>query len=175
MSQPTGIDVSSWQGDIKSALVGHDFAFARASISCSIDGSYRQHYATARQAKIVTCAFHYLVYGPGGSRQAAVFLKSAGNADILACDMESSVLRYPQVGKSFIVYLRTHDTQHRRILLYSSERTWPGDQTQDGNWVANWSHTPTIPWVFWQNAGAPLDHDVFNGTLAQLKAYAYER
>ena len=175
MSQPTGIDVSVWQGDIASALVGHDFAFARASISCSVDGTYRQHYATARQAKIVIGAYHYLVYGPGGSRQAAVFLKSAGNADILACDMESSVLRYPQVGKSFIAYLRKFDTQHRRILLYSSEGTWPGSLGQDNNWVANYDRMPVMSWKFWQNTNKPLDHDVFNGTLAELKAYAYER
>ena len=172
MSQPTGIDVSVWQGDISKVIVGHQFAFIRASISCSLDGAYASHYATARKAGLVVGAYHYLVYGPGGARQAAIFVKAAGNADILALDIESTALRYPQVGKSFIANLRKYDTyQHRKILLYSSEGTWPGNLGQDGNWVANWSSTPKIPWVFWQNQGAPLDHDVFNGTLAQLKAY----
>jgi hypothetical protein len=130
------------------------------------------HAADVRKVGLVLGAYHYLVYGPGGARQAATFLKAAGLADLLVLDMEAGALHYPTLAKSFIANLRKNDTHHRKIGLYSSEGTWPGNMGQDFNWVANWSTTPKITWEFWQNAGSPLDHDVFNGSLSHLLAYS---
>jgi len=172
MTQPQGIDVSVWQGDVSDALKFCQFAFARASIGISPDGRYPYHLAQMKAAGNITGAYHFLVYGPGGTRQALYFLSQAKDAQILACDMEGYVLKYPGVGRSFIAGLKANDPQHRPILLYSSEGTWPGRLGQDANWVANWSQQPRIPWKFWQRSGIGLDRDVFNGMLADLQQFA---
>jgi GH25 family lysozyme M1 (1,4-beta-N-acetylmuramidase) len=170
--RPQGIDVSQWQGDITNVLKGKQFAFARASIGNGYDKSFAAHLADMKREGIVTGAYHYATYGPGPTRQATLFLKYALDAEILALDAESSVLRYPKTIKAIMVNIRNLDPRNRPIALYSSEGTWPGNMTQDINWVANWSREPKLHWTFWQKRGAPLDLDVFNGTLAQLHTLA---
>jgi len=172
MDYPQGIDISIWQNYLP-AIKGLSFAFARASVAGSLDQSYGKHRLAIRKAGLILGAYHYLVYGPGGARQAELFLSAAGDADILAMDIESSALKYPQTGRSFIYNLKKMDKKKRPILLYSSQGTWPGDLGQDANWVARWgSMEPTIPWKFWQYQGVTVDRDYFNGTLSELKAFA---
>jgi len=169
---PNGIDVSVWQGDITTALVDCEFGCARASIGNSVDHTYVAHAAAIRKAGLVLGAYHYLVPSETGTIQVNTFLKSASDADFFALDMESTALKVPKIAEWFISYLRKIDTRHRKILLYSSEGTWPGDMGQDANWVAKWSTTePAIRWKFWQYQGAPLDKDVYNGSLAELKKF----
>ena len=170
--RPQGIDVSVFNGDITSALKGKQFAFARASIGNGYDGAFKHHLADMREQGIVTGAYHYATYGPGPTRQARLFLKYALDAEILAVDAESSVLRYPKTIRAIVINIRNLDPLKRPIALYSSEGTWPGNMTQDFNWVANWSREPRLHWAFWQRRGAPLDLDVFNGTLAELHTLA---
>jgi hypothetical protein len=98
-------------------------------------------------------------------------LRHAANAKFLAVDDESTALRYPKTVRAIIINIRKLDPRKRRILLYASEANWPGDLGQDGNWVANWSREPRIPWDFWQYSGTGLDRDWFHGTAAQLKAW----
>jgi GH25 family lysozyme M1 (1,4-beta-N-acetylmuramidase) len=75
----------------------------------------------------------------------------------------------------------------RYPVIYSTTDWW---RTCTGNsaalaktdpiWIANWSSSPgTLPagwntWKFWQysDGGGALDHDIFNGGFAALKAFA---
>lgn len=170
----TGIDVSAWQtGNVAQALGGHAFAFVRASVGASRDPLFARHVAEVRSSGRLAFAYHFMVPpGPGDGTQAATFLRAAGDAPLLALDVESSALRFPKVAAGIIHLIRERDPLHRLILLYGSEANWPGDLGQDANWVANYARQPRMPWAFWQNAGAPLDHDVFNGNLAKLRALA---
>jgi GH25 family lysozyme M1 (1,4-beta-N-acetylmuramidase) len=170
---PAGLDCSVYNGNITSALTGCEFAFARASIGTSTDASYPAHLSQMRAKGVVRGAYHFLTYGPGGSRQAGTFLNAVKDAELLALDMEGAVLAYPQVGRSFIVALRKLDPLKRPILLYSSSGTWPGSLGQVGNWVANYAvFPPPMAWVFAQYRGAPLDRDVYHGSVEALRAFA---
>ena len=80
----------------------------------------------------------------------------------------------------------------RRPIIYTSARVWTlfnNPPLAADLWVANWGVTcPAIPvtwqapgWVFWQYSATgavagltaePVDLDRFNGTLAELQAYA---
>jgi GH25 family lysozyme M1 (1,4-beta-N-acetylmuramidase) len=168
---PQGIDVSYWQ-DYSPHLAGLSFAFARATVGLSVDGTYGMHRRDIRKAGIILGAYHYLVYGPSGPRQAALFYSTVADANILALDVESTALKYPTVAMSFLTTLRRLDHGHRKILLYSSDGTWPGNIGQDANWVANYSKEPIRNWRFWQYSGTNLDKDVFNGTLHELHTFA---
>lgn len=172
MTYPEGIDVSQFNGDISNALKTCNFAFARASIGGGYDATYAGHLADMHRANVIRGAYHYATFGPGPTRQANMFLRHADDAEILAVDAESSVLRHPQTIRAIVINIRNLDVQKRPILLYSSEGTWPGDMTQDANWVANWSRMPNITWLFWQYRGSPLDRDKFNGTVTQLHTFA---
>ncbi len=168
---PTGIDVSAWNGDIAQALKGCEFAFVRASYGAVSDTKYGLHSARVRAAGLVLGAYHFVVPGPGDGRQAATFLARAGDADILAIDDEAAALHYPELTQGIIANVRRLDTRQRPIILYASQSNFPGNLGQDGNWIARWgTRQPSLPlgWSFWQYQGAPLDRDVFNGSLVDL-------
>jgi GH25 family lysozyme M1 (1,4-beta-N-acetylmuramidase) len=170
-NNPQGIDLSYWQ-DYTPHLAGLSFAFARASVALSVDETYGMHRRDIRKAGLILGAYHYLTYGPSGPRQASLFLSVVGDANILALDVESTALKYPSVAAAFINTLCRLDRGRRKILLYSSDGTWPGSLGQDANWVANYNKEPVRNWRFWQYEGETLDRDVFNGTLSELHSFA---
>lgn len=176
-SDVLGIDVSQYQaGDISRLLVGKSFAAARASIGTHKDTTYDVHAREIQQAKLPLIAYHYLIPpGPGDGTQSKAFLNAISryHPDIAALDVERSALNFPRVAEGWIALVRKAFGGSMKILLYSSEGTWPGNLGQDGNWVANWSQEPRIPYRFWQysNSGNRLDLDRWHGTLAELHAW----
>lgn len=174
MTNARGIDTSSHNGDIRHALAGCDFAIARASIGNGFDPAFAADLNTMQSMGLVTGAYHYATYGPGPTRQAALFIRHAADAEFLVIDAESTVLRYPKTIRAIIANTKRLDPRHRKVGLYSSEGTWPGNLGQDFNWVANWSHAPTtVEWRFWQYKGSPLDRDEYHGTRAQLETWLH--
>ncbi len=169
MSNALGIDVSyANAGDTTSPSVS--FVIARATYGKQRDGRYIQHtISTKRQGKIPG-AYGFGIYG-SGYEQAVAFLAAAGIVDIYALDLEveKGKRRMTETqARAFIAYVKA---KKGHCLLYHSDSGFPS-LGQTGNWVAKWSETPpTRPWHFWQYHGAPLDRDMFHGSLDQLKAY----
>lgn len=170
-----GADVSVWQ-PTGLKLPGLSFLIPRASIGTAKDSHYDGHIASARRAGIITGAYHFNWTGPVAA-QVRAFLAAAGNVDLYAIDVE---------GKTAFDHARTAefiDRVHqagKKILLYHSASGF-FDAGQDGNWIASWTIAPPKrPWVLWQYTSSGhvppyagrLDMDRFNGTLAQLRAFA---
>jgi GH25 family lysozyme M1 (1,4-beta-N-acetylmuramidase) len=166
-----GIDISHWQ-DPTPALSGLAFAFARASIGVMPDHMYPEHEAHFRAAGIVRGAYHFGVGGVNVIAQADTFLTAAKGAELLALDLEhnaSGETMTQDEARAFIAHVRQSG---RHIGLYHSASGFP-ELGQEWDWVAQWGETPpTRHWAFWQKRGAPLDLDVFNGTLAGLRLFA---
>lgn len=185
-----GIDVSKYNGDAN--LEGLDFAIVRATYGSTPDPKFTHHLLRFRAAGLPTGAYHF---GVGGTQttitaQASAFLVASKAADFFALDMEANWLRRADgtrylgptmtkdEGRKFILLLRA-GAPGKKILLYSSRGTWPGDLGQDANWVADYagrpdrlSTRPRIKWLFWQYQGHPLDRNKFNGDLGALLWFA---
>ena len=163
-----GIDVSKWQGTTPN-LTGLDFLFARASIGTLTDETYDRHIAKAKAAGLLTGAYHFGDEGSTPAAQAKTFLAKAGDVDFYFLDHEGTRRMGSAAAKDFI--RRVRDVKGR-CGLYASLSGFPSFG-QDYNWIALWAGSaPPIPWAFWQYQGSPLDKDVFNGTLAELRAFA---
>lgn len=169
MTQALGIDVSKWQATTPS-LAGLDFLFARASIGTQKDERYDQHIAKAKAAGLVTGAYHFGYKGVSAADQARAFLAAAGDVDFYFLDHEGADQMSATQAKAFVAAIKA---ARGRCGLYASLSGFP-DFGQDFNWLALWaSHPPTtFKWKFWQYSGSPLDKDAFNGTPAELRAFA---
>lgn len=163
-----GIDVSQWQASTPS-LTGFGFLFARASIALRADPMYLTHIANARKAGLLVGAYHFNDNGISVVEQAAMFLRTAGDVDFYAIDVEGgSAFSHAQTGE-FITRVKATG---RKIGLYHSLSGY-FDVGQDWRWVAYYSTTPPpIHWDFWQRRGSPLDLDDFNGDFAALRLLA---
>jgi len=190
-----GIDISHYQPTTPS-LAGRAFVIVKASNGDDKDSRYDYHVANIRRAGLVVGAYHFGVGAAQASirSQVAAFVAAATGADILALDVERNVrvrrtvdgvvvwVQLPSItraeAREFIRLLRPR-ASGRKILLYSSRGTWPGDLGQDANWVADYTGDPNRPgvsprikWTFWQHTSTPYDLNRFNGTKAQLRAFA---
>ena len=190
MTYLAGIDVSKYNGDAN--LKGLAFAIVRATYGSTLDPKFVHHLTRFQAAGLPTGAYHF---GVGGAQtaiamQATAFLATTKKADFLALDMEANWLRRADgtryrgptmtkdEGRKFILLLRA-GAPSKKVLLYSSRGTWPGDLGQDANWVADYTGQPDrlltrprIKWLFWQWQGAPLDRNKFNGDLSALRWFA---
>ncbi len=169
MSNALGIDVSyANAGDTTSPSVS--FVIARATYGTARDGRYIQHIISAKRQGKISGAYGFGTY-KSGYEQAVAFLNAAGIVDIYALDLEVEAGKRRMSdtqARAFIAYVKS---KRGHCLLYHSDSGFPY-LGQTGHWVAKWSSTPpTRPWQFWQYHGAPLDRDMFHGTLDQLKAY----
>ena len=164
------IDVSHYQ-TVTPSLVGKAGLFARAVYGTYADTMYDTHVANARKAGLVAGAY---AFGRSGNvaGQVAAFLAQAGDADLFALDLERDGGNPSMSSAEAGDFIAKVKATGRKILLYHSESGFPS-LGQDGNWVANWSQIPSIPWTFHQYRGSPLDLDRFNGTLAQLQALVH--
>jgi hypothetical protein len=163
-----GYDVSHWQ-DATPSLAGLDFLIARATIGTTPDEMYPIHRANARKDGIFFGAYHFGDSGTTAAAQVAAFLKVAGDADFYVLDHEGNREMTSAQAKAFIAGVQA---AKGRAGLYHSLSGFP-DFGQDFNWIALWASTPpaSLPWTFWQFGGSPLDHDVFNGSPAELRAF----
>lgn len=177
MTNARGIDVSSANGSIARIIPALDFCIVRATVGTKPDLTYRSHAHDTLMAGKVLGAYHWPIYGPGPTRQAAAFLAVATNAAFLCVDDEGLSLHHPTLIRGIIANLHKLDTQRRRVLLYASDGNYPGDLGQDANWIADWGGPVDHPWLFHQysNGGGKLDRDEFHGTNAQLIAWSHGR
>lgn len=173
-----GLDVSKYQSKTPS-LAGIDFLFARATYATTPDPMYRTHIANARRAGLVTGAYHFGVGWTSPTKQAAAFLKAAGDVDLYVLDLERDSAKTMSLAQADD-FIKAVKAQGKRIGLYHSQSGFP-QIGQNYNWVAVWrSMPPDVRWAFWQYTSSGhlsgysgrLDLDRFNGTRAQLRAFA---
>jgi hypothetical protein len=89
--------------------------------------------------------------------------------DFYVLDHEGTDRMSDAQAKRFVALVKA---ARAKCGLYASLSGFPSFG-QSYNWIALWASTPPASrsWAFWQFGGSPLDHDVFNGTRAELRAF----
>ena len=165
-----GIDVSYANAHMPN-LVGRDFVFVRACYGTREDARWASHAAEVRGAGAVLGAYSFGIYGDG-REQADAFLAIAGEADLLALDLEKESGKARMTAAQARAFIAEVKSAGREIGLYHSDSSFPA-LGQDWNWVARWGTTPPDRiWAFWQYRGSPLDLDYFQGDRAALDRFA---
>lgn len=165
----TGYDVSVYQQHTP-PLAGKGFLFARASYGTARDPLYGMHIANARAAGVVTGAYHFGVHGQTAAAQAHTFLTVAGAVDLYVLDLEKDGNNPRMTDDQARTFMSIVGLRHK-VGLYHSESGFP-TLGQDYNWIAKWGpNPPARAWKFWQYRGSPLDLDVFNGDIGDLRRF----
>ena len=193
-----GLDVSKWDGSIDWKEVkasGRAFAFVRVSDGLDYpDSTFATNWSGARSAGLYRGAYQYFEADQNATSQANLVLDALGSdlgelpvvVDVEVTDGESaSTIRSAINTWSSVIENGTG----RAPIVYVSPGFWSsigGSSETDGLWVANWDVScPSLPsawssWQFWQYSDAgdvpgisgQVDVNRFNGSLAQLAAYA---
>lgn len=193
-----GIDVSHHQGRIDWQLVkasGHAFAFIKASEGADFrDSRFQENWRGARDAGLVTGAYHFFTFCAPGLLQAENFLAVAprdGFALPPAVDVEytGNCLGWESlddVRRELHIFIRHAEAQlGHPLLLYTSEDVWrelvPPELHEHRYWLRSLWGQPSgdLDWRFWQfsdtgsvpGVRGPVDLDVFAGAAARWDAF----
>jgi len=195
-----GVDVSVYQGTVDWTSVkgaGMDFAIARISDGSALDTEFATNWSGMKSAGLVRGAYQYFEPGQDPTTQAnivisAVGMLGAGDLPVTA-DMEiTGGQSAATIAANLKTWMAAVQAGTGKVpMVYTAEGYWDSDVASTAFasnplWVANWGVTcPTLPtgwtnWEFWQDADngtvagitGAVDTDEFNGTLAQLQAFA---
>jgi lysozyme len=199
-----GIDVSYYQGtvnwtDVKQA--GKLFAIVRVSDGLNYpDTQFERNWRSTKAAGIIRGTYQFFRPGQDPTRQADLLLsriEAAGGLvpgdlppvlDIEVTDGQSSAT-VVQRAKTWLQ--RVERAIGRKPLVYTAafmSSVIGSNLSAYPLWVANWGVTcPLMPtgwtdWKFWQKSSTGrvsgisgnVDLDVFNGSLAELRAFAIQ-
>lgn len=197
-----GIDVSHYDGTIDWATAkasGIDFAIAKATESTTyVDPTFATNWAGMKAHGVVRAAYHFFRANADPIAQANHVMQTVGTlepSDLpIVLDLETTDGQTGATIAANALKFLAAVTQGtgKKAIVYTSPGFIAGLSGTSGFasytlWVANWGVTcPNVPspwstWVFWQNAdngtvsGVPataVDLDYFNGTLAELHAFA---
>ncbi|MBN1121245.1 MAG: hypothetical protein JXJ17_09205 [Anaerolineae bacterium] len=195
MARAKGIDISKWNGQVDFDAVrdaGYSFVFIRASYNITLDPLFQSNWERAGQAGLLRGAYHFLTIAEP-VRQAQFFYNTLEDVGALTelppvIDIEAQSIEPAKVTEFLDEFERLSGT---RLIIYCSPGYWNSNMAEvdvSGHdlWVANWEVSePGIPtgwsrWTFWQQTSegqipghsGSLDINVFNGTEAELRAYA---
>lgn len=186
-----GYDVSVYQGAFSWAAPGISFGAARISDGSGyIDPEFDHNWSTLKARGLIRAAYQFFEPGEDEVAQANLVIQKvgklgAGDLPVMldvevtggqsAATIRARSLHWLQLveagtGKRPFVYSYASFLES---YLGSGFGSYP-------LWIANYGAScPSVPagwsnWVFWQysDGGGALDHDVFNGSEAQLKALA---
>jgi GH25 family lysozyme M1 (1,4-beta-N-acetylmuramidase) len=189
-----GIDVSHYQGTIDWAAEkarGREFGIASVGDGTYQDPTFATNWNAMKAAGVIRGAYQF--FEPAGDpvQQADILIGKVGvlgDGDLPATlDVETAG---GQSGATIAAHIRTwsdrvEQATGRKPMIYTGPYFWEasvGSSAFAANplWIADYGVTcpklPT-PWTgfkFWQygDSGGTLDVDVFNGTLAELQAFA---
>lgn len=188
-----GVDVSYYQGDFNWAAqkaAGLAFGYARVSDGTGFsDPKFSQNWQGMKAAGILRGAYQFFEPGQDATAQANLVVSAVGHLGDgdLPCmiDVESTG---GQSSATIVAKMKTwlqvvEQGTGKRPVIYTGPYFWQ-DNVGSGAfssyplWIAHYGVScPLIPdnwsdWTIWQysDGSGTLDHDVFNGTLAELKA-----
>lgn len=191
-----GRDVSYYQGNFDwqaQKAAGVDFGYARISDGLGfIDPQFGNNWSKMKAAGILRGAYQFFEPGQDATQQANMMVSKVGGMlgdGDLPCmiDVEATGGQSPATIASKVqTWLDVVEKGTGRTpVIYSGAYFWQDyvKSTSFGGyplWIANYGATcPLVPdgwknWLIWQysDGNGSLDHDVFNGTLAELQALA---
>ncbi len=197
----SGIDVSQFNGTVNWTAVkqsGRAFGIARIGDSLSVvDPTFPANWRNIKAAGMVRGAYQFFRPSQSATEQAQRMIDAVGRLgpDDLPAILDAEE-RSGRTDAEIVAAMRTwlrlvEQGTGKRPIIYTAEFFWgslsgTAEFASYPLWVANYRATcPFVPatwnkWVMWQTAedgvvaGVPGDTDlnVFNGTLADLKAFA---
>jgi len=196
---PQGADVSSWQGNFNWSGAGVVFGYARISDGVNyIDKYFDQNWKQMKDLGILRGAYQYFEPGQSATTQANMMVEKVGKlgpGDMPAViDVEATGGQSPATIASKVkTWLDIVEKgTGKKPIIYTGSYFWQ-DKVKDTSfgdypiWIAAYGPScPSLPpgwtnWTFWQYCdgqtqyctnGKGFDRDVFNGTMAELKAFA---
>ena len=195
-----GIDVSAWQGNVDWHAVkasGHGFAVARISDGSFHDKYFAANWAGMKSAGLVRGAYQYFEPGQDVAMQADMVVAAVGKLgdgdlpvtlDVEATGGQSAATIAARIGQWAA---RVQSGTGKTPTIYTGKYFWNDNVKSNayaGNalWIAAYGpKCPDLPspwtnWKFFQysdkgsvpGVSGGVDSDVFNGTLAELHAFA---
>jgi GH25 family lysozyme M1 (1,4-beta-N-acetylmuramidase) len=184
-----GRDVSVYQGDFDWAATHVDFGYARISNGLYIpDDTFDGNWSRMKAAHIRRGAYQYFEPSQSAKDQADMVVSKIGKlgaGDLPAMiDVEVTDGRSPsEMASAIRTWLETVEKgTGLRPLIYVGSYFWQDNvqATDFGQYpiviAAYGTACPSLPpgwknWTFWQysDGDGKLDHDVFNGSLADLE------
>jgi MYXO-CTERM domain-containing protein len=197
-----GIDVSHWQGSINWTKVygaGYRFAIMKASEGTGYtDDTFKTNWAASKKAGLIRGAYHFFRPKYDGVAQAKHFVSVMGNLTttdlppVLDLEVQDGVSDATVISRAKAFLETVEKLTGKTPVIYTgyffTSLGSPSGFSKYPLWVAHWGVScPNIPsggwkkWTFWQNTdkasvsgiGGAVDGDKFNGTLADLKAFAH--
>jgi lysozyme len=196
---PQGADVSKYQADFNWKGAGVKFGYARVSDGTTyIDSWFEANWQKMKDAGVLRGAYQYFRPGQSATAQADMMVKKVGKLgtgdlpcviDVEAADGQSAATIASKVQTWLDL---VEQGTGKRPVIYTGPYFWQDKvgSTAFGKyplWIAHYGTTcPLIPagwskWTFWQycdgntqycSNGKGWDRDVFNGTSAELQAFA---
>jgi len=194
-----GIDVSEFQGNIDWGAVkasGRQFAVIRVADGHYFDPKFNQNWSGAASVGMVRGVYQFFRGSEDGTSQADFLLShvqlGAGDLPPVADVEVTDGVGPGTLNANLAAWVsRIQQATGKTPIIYTSPGLWgslSGSSAFAGEtlWVANWGvGCPGLPpqwsnWKFWQyadNGGVPgiggaVDLDRFNGSLADLQAFA---
>jgi uncharacterized protein (TIGR03382 family) len=197
-----GVDVSHWQGSINWSKVygdGYRFVIMKASEGTGYtDDTFKTNWAAAKKAGLVRGAYHFFRPKYDGVAQAKHFVSVMGKLSttdlppVLDLEVQDGVSDATVISRAKAFLETVEKLSGKRPVIYTgyffTSLGSPSGFAKYPLWVAHWGVScPNIPsggwkkWSFWQNTNKAsvsgisggVDGDKFNGTLADLKAFAH--
>ena len=186
-----GVDVSDYQGSFDFASAHVQFGYAQISDGLhSVDWSFDGNWSRMKSAGVLRGAYQYFEPGQDEVAQANMMVSKVGRlgeGDLPAMiDVETtSGLSGSEIGSKVRTWLEIVEKgTGLRPIIYTGSYFWEDNVGTNLSsypiWIAAYgSACPSLPqdgwsnWTFWQysdGGSSNLDHDVFNGSLSQLKA-----
>lgn len=189
-----GIDVSHYQGTIDWAAEkarGREFGIASVGDGTYQDPTFAANWNEMKAAGVIRGAYQF--FEPAGDpvQQADILIGKVGvlgDGDLPATlDVETAG---GQSGATIAAHIRTwsdrvEQATGRKPMIYTGPYFWEASVgssafAENPLWIAHYGvscpklPTPWTGFKFWQygDSGGTLDVDVFNGTLAELRAFA---
>jgi GH25 family lysozyme M1 (1,4-beta-N-acetylmuramidase) len=187
-----GVDVSVYQGDFDWAAAHVTFGYARISDGTgTIDDTFPENWANMKSAGVLRGAYQFFEPSENEVAQANLMVEKVGKLqpgdlpamiDVEVTDGQGG----GTIGAKVAHWLQIVEAgTGRKPIIYSGSYFWKDDVGDTGLgsypiWIAAYGPAcPSLPpgwsrWLMWQysDGGGSLDHDVFNGTVAQLKSLA---
>jgi lysozyme len=201
-STTEGVDVSKFQGNVNWSAVagsGKSFAITRVSDGLTVDSTFQQNWQGIASAGLIRGAYQFFQPGMDSAAQAALLLSQIGTLgpgdlppvlDVEVTGGQPGAQINAEIG-TWVAIVQA--AIGRSPIIYTAPQFWAttiGSRPNFGTdlWTADWNpnlphvSSPWTGWEFWQYsisgnvAGIPgqVDLDRFNGSLAELQAYAVQ-